>query len=512
MELEIEEGLHLMEAKQVQVEETSRAAVRAERRFGSFRRKAAAQEDVADDRNEDDKRQRAALAIQTKARQRTARRRTASLRHAQAMEAHIDPKAPVFMGGLAVRGRSEGMRRFFVLTRESIRYWESEVSYKADEKCRGYVRHKDIVSVTAFGLGFKLRTVHSNKGLELRCETWGGFVKWRAAWKLCSSYRGGALEKKFHSLQEVNPELDREIKDAASTAIASRMRCNKQKSQFLAKKPQLQAMEICKANARKVRLEQYKQQSKAPGVFPWKRIKATKWDKLKGVSSFKLPETSYGAAAPEDSPFDVPVCQELCGLADLKFAFQMLDKPGRGTLKLSDARNFFRCLGWVISDTELDKVLAEVDITRPPRNPEEAAAMTSAPRGPWRFEQLVKASEILQSTRTNSSLHRLLRVLEATAEGFFGHEGNGAPSLSLYDLEDACGPAIAQLGLGPDELALLSQAIWMGRGPEAPEETCEVVTLRMTDRILHPESILDTFQAPSKSKRRPAAASAPAAT
>jgi len=423
------------------------------------------------------------------------------------------------MGDVRGRPGSEGMLRYFVLTRESISYWETASACEAGQKCRGHVRHKDVTKVEPFGLGFRLFTLHSQRGLELKCKRWQDYVMWLKAWQLCSRYRNGALLHKFKnktpsSELPSSQELAVELKSAAATVISANFKCWRQMNEFHARKSALQATAVARSTARRVKLLNFRN-SGGNDLYPWKRMKATKWDKLKpsdslkGLSSY-FSEKSYGSPEPAGSRQNVSqdaedsvagsACQcitEMCKFSDLQSAFKMLDPQGSGVLEIQEARNFFRCLGWVIGEREMDLVLEQVV-----RSPSKSGARsrmksragspgkrTRGALGPFTFQQMVQAAELMQATQRNGSAQRLNSIIQATLDVC----DLPADHVALDDLEESFGEVLEELGFGEEELQLLAEVLYMDRRPYADRVPCHVMTLRMTDRILHPESVLDGF-------------------
>merc|ERR1712205_92494 len=107
----------------------------------------------------------------------------------------------------------------------------------------------------------------------------------------------------------------------------------------------------------------------------------------------------------------------------------------------------------------------------------------------WSMEQLVKAAELMQSTCNNGCHYRLKAALIAASSNING-DGELA-GVSLDDFQESCGLAMAGLGIGEAELQILSEVLRLTRGPDGDRVPCHVMALRMGDRIVHPESILD---------------------
>jgi len=114
-----------------------------------------------------------------------------------------------------------------------------------------------------------------------------------------------------------------------------------------------------------------------------------------------------GAPVPEG----VDSSMTLTGSSDLKTAFDMLDERKEGALDRNQARKWFRCAGWCVTDETLDEMLNAADTSGPSKS--KARGMPEK-RTKWGLKQLTEIAENSRN-RENSSLDEVQKALRRLA-------------------------------------------------------------------------------------------------
>jgi len=179
----------------------------------------------------------------------------------------------------------------------------------------------------------------------------------------------------------------------------------------------------------------------------------------------------------------------------------MLDDKQSGALDRSGSRKWFRCLGWCIPERDLDDVLDEVDVEDLPSKKRERKPIRL--RGPWSFQRVCRAHELLCLRKPNGNiteLHKALAHLACMVEDAQGtmstntNRGRGIdPLAAQIAMSHAEFHKICMGSLGgmftKDEFKNIVESIWLWKG--APAVRLDKVVQRILERIISPPSALD---------------------
>eukprot|EP00927_Polykrikos_kofoidii_P006434 TRINITY_DN12601_c0_g1_i2.p1 TRINITY_DN12601_c0_g1~~TRINITY_DN12601_c0_g1_i2.p1 ORF type:complete len:571 (-),score=102.10 TRINITY_DN12601_c0_g1_i2:23-1735(-) len=397
--------------------------------------------------------------------------------------AMTDPtKRVVAEGFLDARKKRGAMRKYFILTSESIDYWDNEADAKTGRPYRGHVRHCDVLKLEPVNLGFSLYTIHSRKPLELSTSSFADWLVWKEAWAqvLYDRFMAGAG--------------DQDEREAAATKIGSVARMHlakKRVSQLPSTESFVQTIQARLArqaasrekSKRKVLLREGNISADSElfsKIFPWRKpMWGIKQRLVKGGSTWRQPEKTICPPVPQG--FHAQKFQ-LCRLADLKFAFKMIDKVDEGVLGRADSRAFLRCLGWCVTEKVLDDTLDQVDVEG--LSPRKAVRKPIRLRGPWNFQQLVAAHNILQQVGHNGGEEELLEALEILTDK------TSDSAFAFEDLERLLSGVFDEDG----DSRVIAKAIRVGQhehGSQLVDVNLREAALRVIDRIVHPVSVND---------------------
>mmetsp|Transcript_51021 Transcript_51021/g.143617 ORF Transcript_51021/g.143617 Transcript_51021/m.143617 type:complete len:213 (+) Transcript_51021:110-748(+) len=182
-----------------------------------------------------------------------------------------------------------------------------------------------------------------------------------------------------------------------------------------------------------------------------------------------IDKSSKGAPAPSG----VRVSMAWTGASDVKAAFAMLDTEHTGMLDAANSRRFLRCLGWCVSDEELDEMLLSCPVT--------ARGGVSPARTMWGLKQL---EEVLESHRgrQNSSVQALQEAIRLLA--------NNRSQLSRDRLLQFAHPAYGlDLSEADIERVLVASSLENRKSLD-----CDTLATKILELICNPPSALDRIR------------------
>jgi hypothetical protein len=211
---------------------------------------------------------------------------------------------------------------------------------------------------------------------------------------------------------------------------------------------------------------------------------------------------SCGPPPCEGFPPEPVTTHDFDTLRDLRIAFGMMDTQQEGELGLENAKTVFRCLGWCVSEQELELALDKVDTKEPVMVGLGTSLLPGfkrkgKKRGPWNMQQLEQACDWLKErTRKNGSIEKL-----AMAVAYLSNQPRDlgdrsfnyrVQTLSFNDLSKMmCTNSKSQFGLGysTEDFEMITNAMHIDR--DMIDMNVKMMAVTMVDRIMQPQSILD---------------------
>eukprot|EP00928_Gymnodinium_smaydae_P059169 TRINITY_DN4240_c0_g1_i1.p1 TRINITY_DN4240_c0_g1~~TRINITY_DN4240_c0_g1_i1.p1 ORF type:complete len:503 (+),score=149.34 TRINITY_DN4240_c0_g1_i1:33-1511(+) len=338
-------------------------------------------------------------------------------------------------------GPREGEPAYFVLRPDSLEYFDSRDDFLQGKKYKGHVYVDNVDLMQCSNTVFSLGLVNRSAPLQLRASE-EDLDDWR------------------HAFRELLG-ADRFVDEMQSRDFEA----------FLMQRAEQRALERAGGHGA------IAEQSRAT---PWRKARSARF-KVKGLATYKESEPNDGAPVPVG--FVSQLGMELTRSADFVAAFHMLDPENSGLLGRTEARNFFRCLGWCVPERVLDETLDEVDVEG--LSPVKQRKKPRVLRGPWTLQQLRRAHQLLHARTPNEPVDHLRQALQTVLHG-------KSQQVSYADLRAGfLGCSAMDFGseFTEEDIEEISEAIHFHEGSEPI--SCESMALRIVARIVNPESTHD---------------------
>eukprot|EP00927_Polykrikos_kofoidii_P056609 TRINITY_DN50707_c0_g1_i1.p1 TRINITY_DN50707_c0_g1~~TRINITY_DN50707_c0_g1_i1.p1 ORF type:complete len:275 (+),score=37.07 TRINITY_DN50707_c0_g1_i1:113-937(+) len=199
-------------------------------------------------------------------------------------------------------------------------------------------------------------------------------------------------------------------------------------------------------------------------------------------SSFDLrhdhrgPPKKIPNAAPTPSPKGMTSPMAFNKISDQMLAFTMLDEQKLGLLNREKARKWLRCMGWCLTNEELDEMLDESIGMKGVRRSASTAAQEV-----WAISHLVNVQKAHEKSDNSSveSLQTALRIL-----------ANNRARISRARLVEVTLAKSPFLGSHDPNLKAIFDVVGIGVG----NTDCDDLALKIMERIVKPPSLLERYE------------------